>query len=152
MPNPLCSVHSFVHSICEAPPVNGLDLTSPSRRAGARISAVGNVVGAPSSEWCPFRASHKRLSLTYTLSFSLLFSLTVFLAAKKEIVHKKSYIHIGQVTRQLGQNLTLILKLVSNSSMQFQKGMIFVIGISGEMTRQFLTRTLGLLAFDVDQF
>ena len=34
------------------------------------------------------------------------------------------------------KNLMLIQKPVSNSSMQYQKGMIFVIGISGEMTRQ----------------
>ena len=53
---------------------------------------------------------------------------------RKKFYKKKKYFHI--LTRPLRQILTLIAKLVSNSSMKYQKGMIFVIGISGEMTGQ----------------
>ena len=62
--------------------------------------------------------------------------LTVFLAYKKEIFHEKSYLHI--LTRPLGQNLTLILKLVSKSSIKYKKVSIFVVGVSGEMDMQIL--------------
>jgi hypothetical protein len=59
--------------------------------------------------------------------------LTVFLACKKGIFQKKK---IDISKRPLKQNLALISKLVSKSSIKYQKVMIFGIGISGGMARQ----------------
>ena len=55
---------------------------------------------------------------------------------RKKFFTKKTYFHI--LTRQLKQNLVLISKLDSKSSMKYQKVMIFVIEISRKWRGKFL--------------